>query len=79
MSDISNKTSGFGIGELGQVPEGTTESLLVALSAQPKPQRKPDFPNGKRLSCGHTVYHWSEVMNASRGTSCPSCFDRMSD
>lgn len=28
--------------------------------------------------CGHTVGE-SQVMNASQGTSCPDCYDRMSD
>lgn len=29
-------------------------------------------------SCGHEVPS-SQVMNASRGTACPDCYDRMSD
>lgn len=31
-----------------------------------------------KCSCGHTVPRTS-VMSASRGTSCPDCYDRMSD
>ena len=31
-----------------------------------------------KCDCGHTV-HRSQVMNASRGSSCPDCYDRMSD
>jgi len=31
-----------------------------------------------RCDCGHTVAK-SLVMNASLGTSCPDCYDRMSD
>ena len=39
----------------------------------------PDYPNGRKLACGCTVYQQSEVMNASMGTSCQNCYDRMSD
>lgn len=31
-----------------------------------------------RCDCGHTVAR-SQVMSASLGTSCPACYDRMSD
>lgn len=31
-----------------------------------------------RCACGHSVPA-SQVMNASLGTSCPDCYDRMSD
>ena len=31
-----------------------------------------------RCNCGHTVAP-NLVMNASRGTACPDCYDRMSD
>lgn len=48
-------------------------------AAQPKPEQKPDYPQGRKLSCGHTVYYQSEVMTASVGSSCPDCYDRMSD
>lgn len=45
-----------------------------------KPQpRTPDYPDGRRLSCGCTVYWKHEVMSASRGSSCFNCYDRMSD
>jgi hypothetical protein len=45
---------------------------------KPEP-KKLDYPNGRKLACGCTVYNQSEVMSASRGTSCPDCYDRMSD
>lgn len=38
-----------------------------------------DYPDGRRLDCGHVVYNKHEVMAASLGTSCPDCYDRMSD
>jgi len=31
-----------------------------------------------KCSCGHTIPK-SQVMSASRGTSCPDCYDRMSN
>ena len=48
--------------------------------AQPKPRPTvQDYPQGRKLNCGHTVYMASHVMSASRGSSCPDCYDRMSD
>lgn len=38
----------------------------------------PDYPNGRKLSCGHIVYSQVEIMNASLGSSCLDCYDRMS-
>ena len=77
LNDISEKTSGFGIGEAGQVAETSIEAEIEA--AQLQPRRKPDYPEGRRLSCGCTVYHSHEVMSASLGSSCFNCYDRMSD
>lgn len=48
-------------------------------ATQPKPEPKLDYPNGRKLDCGCTVYHQSQVMSASMGTSCENCYDRMSD
>jgi hypothetical protein len=77
MSDIGNKRDGFGIGEAGKAPATTPLDELEASRLQRLPAR--DYPNGRKLSCGCTVYYRSEVMSASLGTSCPNCFDRMSD
>ena len=71
MSDISSKTSGFGIGELGQVPEN---SNIVAEHA-----RSARIDNSLvKCSCGHWVPR-RLVMSASMGTCCFDCYDRMSD
>jgi len=77
MSDQINKTSGFGIGEAGKTPASTPMDELEAQRLQPR--RQPDFPNGKKLSCGCTVYYAAHIMSASMGTSCPDCYDNMSD
>ena len=45
--------------------------------AQVAPTQKP-APKMVRCACGHTV-EANLVMNASRGTSCPDCYDRMSE
>lgn len=37
------------------------------------------YHDGRKLDCGHVVYHSSHVMSASRGTSCTDCYDRMSN
>ena len=42
-----------------------------------KQSAKP-APSMTRCDCGHTVESIN-VMNASRGTACPDCYDRMSD
>ena len=46
--------------------------------AKPKP-RKNDYPNGRVLDCGCTVYNAHKVMSASQGSSCANCYDQMSD
>jgi hypothetical protein len=38
-----------------------------------------DFPNGKKLNCGHTIYYKAHEMGASLGSSCSDCYDKMSD
>lgn len=69
MSDIQSKDSGFGIGELGKVPEG--ENWMAK-------QRAINVDRFVKCDCGHYVEK-GLVMSASMGTSCPDCYDRMSD
>lgn len=71
------KTSGLGIGEAGRVPVSTPEDELEAIQLQPR--SKYDYPQGRKLSCGCTVWYKAHVMNASMGTSCQDCYDKMSD
>lgn len=77
MSDQVNKISFFGIGEAGKVPASTTQDEFEAVRLQP--HHSPDYPNGRKLSCGCTVYYKTDVMSASMGTSCLDCYDNMSD
>jgi hypothetical protein len=73
MSDEPTKTSGFGIGELSRVPASTPMDEIEAAQLQPEPRQVM-----RKCSCGHTVpAAW--VMFASLGTSCPDCYDRLSD
>jgi len=77
MADNTMKTSGLGIGEAGQVPASTPEDELEAVQLQG--HRKYDYPQGRKLKCGCTVWYAAHVMNASMGTSCSDCYDKMSN
>lgn len=44
-----------------------------------KAEAAKDWPDGRKLSCGHVIYYKSQVMSASLGSSCSECYDRMSD
>jgi hypothetical protein len=50
----------------------------IEAETPPPPVRQPDYPDGLKLDCGHTVYWRSHVMGANLGSSCPDCYDRMS-
>jgi len=67
----------WGIGEAGRTPACTPLDDYEAAELQKC--GRPDYPQGRRLSCGHMVYYADEVMSASMGTSCLDCYDRMSD
>lgn len=69
----TGKRDGFGIGELGSVPEADPVAEAEAQRLQPRLKSKM-----VKCMCGH----WCPVnlvMSASLGTSCPDCYDRMSD
>ena len=51
-----------------------TNEDIIAMLAAPQPERKP--PALTFCDCGHYT-EWP--MTASLGTSCPDCYDRMSD
>lgn len=60
----------FGIGQVGPVDDPFYD-LMTALPTRPRNEEMIT------LDCGHTVPRsWS--MNASAGTACPDCYDRMS-
>lgn len=66
MDDISQKDSGFGIGELGRVPADTGE--------QTRPLPKKTFVCER---CGGR-FPLSWAMSSSTGTVCPDCYDAAS-
>ena len=69
--DVEAKRSGFGIGELGRISEGTIADAPAITVTHTGGSRV-------RCACGHTV--WANlVMSTSCGTSCPDCYDRMSE
>ena len=53
---------------------------LAEILAAPmkKTVQQHDYPEGRTLDCGCIVYDGHEVMSASLGTACESCYDRMS-
>ena len=71
-SDMAAKASGFGIGELGSVPETTTLDEIEAERLQPSPKA-----NSRCDMCGTSVpkswLHWSNY----NGSVCPDCYDSL--
>ena len=49
--------------------------IRVVTRAAARPERPVEMV---RCACGHSVPR-VQMMNASRGSSCPDCYDRMSD
>ena len=66
------KTSGFGIGELGSVPETTVLDEIEAERLQPAPKaRKACDMCGTRVPA--SWLHWSNY----NGSVCPDCYDSL--
>jgi len=42
-------------------------------------KRTADYPEGRVLDCGCTVYSRTDMLTTSHGTSCQDCYDRMSN
>lgn len=57
------------------VSYGTDWCKELRLTPQPKIMKQPEMV---KCSCGHTVPKLL-VMSASMGSSCPDCYDSMSD
>jgi hypothetical protein len=76
---MESKRGGFGIGELGRTPASTPADNAEAQQITRRQMPAPDYPKGRRLSCGHIVYYRSHVLSASLGSSCQDCYDRMSE
>jgi len=68
-------------GPLGEIEADETvrQNYIRHGLPPPPPRRSPDWPQGRRLDCGHVVHYAGDVMSASRGSSCSHCYDRMSD
>jgi hypothetical protein len=69
----TDKKSNFGIGEAGKVSETTPQDEIDAERLQPTSHERL-----VKCSCGHTVPA-SWVMAANLGSSCPDCYDQLSD
>ena len=66
-------------GETVKYDEEWYAEIRDADAQKPRRAQKPDYPNGRQLGCGCTVYNAHEVMSASMGSSCANCYDEMSD
>ena len=74
-SDVAAKTSGFGIGEAGQVPATTVQDEIEAERLQPTPRTNL----AKCAKCGRqTPRNWLHWTN-TQGSVCPACYDRMDE
>ena len=58
----------------GEIAAQRVAARKERLNSDPKA-----YPQGRELACGCMVYHQTQVMSSSRGSSCADCYDRMSD
>ena len=85
MTGPYQMTSGY-VGSMGMswktVDEATANAALDQAAAFEKMNRAVAAPKPApvlvKCSCGHSVSH-GLVMSASMGSSCPKCYDRMSE
>jgi hypothetical protein len=73
-------SSGLGIGGLGAQNTAAYEIEMIEARCRYEEKRQLDIDSGrmKKCRCGH----WCEpvlVMSTSSGSSCPDCYDRMSE
>ena len=66
-NDAGSKTSGFGVGELGQVPESDLAAEAEAERLQPSPRRRP---GRKYMSCRRC--HQGGYVGDHPFSTCPS-------
>jgi len=86
ITDAEIKNLAYGItyySPWGDDPDTAWDTLRVLrnrLAQIESQERQPQSRTAKmvRCDCGHTV-EADLVMSASLGTSCPDCYDRMSD
>lgn len=65
-------------GKQNMLDSARLAGMKAERAANPPPQATRPAERTIECSCGHEVPQ-SQVMSASRGTSCPDCYDRMSD
>ena len=63
--------------EMAKAQGNSNDDIVNALTPK-KSKVTPDYPEGRKLDCGCTVYFGHEAMTTSAGTSCARCYDRMS-
>ena len=71
---------GYGIGRVPRDVDPSDELRAELEIAEREAKQRPpaDYPRGRKLDCGHTVYYQWEVMSASLGSTCGGCYDMMS-
>lgn len=62
-----------------QIRDGEVYERLQAEAKQRRANNQNFSNAGWLMDCGHRVHFKAERMQASLGTSCPDCYDRMSD
>lgn len=71
--------SGLGIGGINNaIPTAAEELRQTEAVGRAEERREQAIASGqmKKAACGHYTDH---AMTTSRGSSCPDCYDRMSD
>ena len=68
----TSPTGGYGIGELGSVPETTALDEIEAERLQPSPKA-----NGRCAMCGQTVPKAWLMGSNYNGSVCPDCYDSL--
>lgn len=62
-----------------KIRDGEVHAQKKAIAKQ-RQAADPNFSNpGWLLDCGHRVHWKAEIIGTSRGSSCPNCYDRMSN
>jgi hypothetical protein len=75
----TGKTLDYDTDWYAQIRDGEVYERREA-EAKQRRANNPNFSNqGWLMDCGHRVHFKAEIMQASHGTSCQDCYDKMSD